>query len=152
MYQHYFHDTDLKGQYLNETQPNVYEDLKHAINREYTAICFYNDLTLLTPSEKTKNHIISIKINEQRHLNEFSNFYQKLTSYTHSPEIIDHCPDDYSQALETAFFHEQQSVQTYLNIADRIKNPYFKDRFKRIAADEQKHAMWMLYYLNESFQ
>ncbi|MDQ0352243.1 rubrerythrin [Alkalibacillus filiformis] len=147
MYQHYFHDYELKSNYLQDQSNPVHQDLKEAIDSEYKAICFYNELALLTSNNELQERIISIRNEEQLHLNEFSNFHFKLTNNVYQPKQTELGLLNLTDAIHTAFQLEQQSAKAYLNIADRIKNPYFKDRFKRIASDELRHANWMLYFL-----
>ncbi|MDV2581962.1 ferritin family protein [Alkalibacillus haloalkaliphilus] len=147
MYQHHFHDHQLKSKYLQDQSNPVHQDLKEAIDREYETICFYNELALLSTDIEIQEQAILIRNEEQLHLNEFSNFYFKLTNQVYQPKQTELGLINLSNAIHTAFQQEQQSAKVYLDIADRIKNPYFKDRFKRIAADELRHANWMLYFI-----
>ncbi|MGQ0518063.1 ferritin-like domain-containing protein, partial [Bacillus sp. D-CC] len=52
------------------------------------------------------------------------------------------CPNTYLQGLEFAIQDEQKTVDFYLEIADETSDTHLKELLRRIAADEQNHAVW----------
>ncbi|TKI89263.1 ferritin-like domain-containing protein, partial [Bacillus wiedmannii] len=52
----------------------------------------------------------------------------------------------YLQGLEFAIQDEQKTVDFYLEISDEASDAHLKELLRRIAADEQNHAVWFLYY------
>jgi len=57
------------------------------------------------------------------------------------------CPASYRDGLIAAFKDEQATVDRYLKLADKAVPPSTGDPFRRAAADEQNHAVWLLYFL-----
>ncbi|SFJ26228.1 Rubrerythrin [Thermoflavimicrobium dichotomicum] len=83
---------------------------------------------------------------EVRHYRIFSKIYTRLTGRQPSPAITEPCPKNYKEGLKIAFKDEQETVDFYLDIADRAKDKYIQHIFRRAAADEQNHAVWFLYF------
>lgn len=125
-------------------------DIQKAINAEYSAVACYEKLAKMAPTKDEKNKILEIQKDEKRHLEEFSKIYTNLTGRKPSYQIIEECPDKYRAGIEFAFKDEQEAVDFYLDIADKVQDPIVKERFRRAAADEQNHAVWFLFFLNSN--
>ena len=123
-------------------------DIQKAINAEYSAVACYKKLAKMAPTKNEGNRILEIQTDERRDDEEFSRIYENLTGRKPSLQIIEKCPDKYRAGIEFAFKDEQEAVDFYLVIADKAKDPIIKERFRRAAADEQNHAVWFLYFLN----
>lgn len=121
-------------------------DIAKAINGQYSAIACYAQLAKVAPSGEEKNRILEIRQDEIRHYQVFCGIYMSLTGRQPTPQITEPCPADYREGLKAAFKDEQETVDLYLDIADRAINPYIKGQFLRAAADEQNHAVWFLYF------
>ncbi|PLR95780.1 ferritin family protein [Bacillus sp. T33-2] len=134
-------------QYYDYRMPNdiqLVNDIKKAINAEYSAVACYKKLANMTTSVDERNRILEIQKDEVRHLEEFSRIYTNLTGNKPSYQVIEKCPDKYKAGIEFAFKDEQEAVDFYLDIADKANDPIIKERFRRAAADEQNHAVWFL--------
>ncbi|OYD07298.1 rubrerythrin family protein [Paludifilum halophilum] len=120
-------------------------DIARAISGQYNAITCYEKLIRLSPKEDERKQIMEIRQDEINHYHEFTRIYVRLTGQ--SPRIKkEECPDDYKKGLEFALKDEQQTVDFYLDIADKARNPAVKSAFIRAAQDEQNHAVWFLYF------
>lgn len=147
-YYHYAPQYNDNNHMLNSAQ--LVNDIQKAINAEYSTIACYEKLAKMAPTEDEKIRILEIQKDEQLHLEEFSNIYTHLTGKTASYEMIKECPDNYKAGIEFAFKDEQETVDFYLDIADKANDPMIKDRFRRAAADEQNHAVWFLFFFQKS--
>ncbi|WP_062109746.1 ferritin-like domain-containing protein [Bacillus niameyensis] len=127
----------------------IIDDIQKAINGEYQAIVCYEQLARIAPAREERNIILEIRNDERRHLEEFSKIYAKLSGRQPTYANPKQCPDHYVTALEWAFKDEQETVDFYLDIADKAKDPFIKERFRRAAADEQNHAVWFLSFLQK---
>lgn len=124
------------------------EDLIKSINGEYSAVLCYEQLAKLAPTEQSKKRILEIREDEQKHLQFFSNAYTHLTGRTHQPVQSETCPKEYKAGLDASFKDEQETVDFYLSLSDRAQDPYLKNQLRRIAMDEQNHAVWFLYLMS----
>ncbi|WP_082232144.1 ferritin family protein [Halobacillus massiliensis] len=124
-------------------------DLQKAINGEYTAITCYEKLAEMAPDEQTKEKILEIRGDEERHFQTFSSIYTQLTGQQYTPELVEECPGTFAEGIDSAFKDEQNTVDFYLDIAENAPNQFVKESFHRAAADEQNHAVWFLYFLNK---
>jgi rubrerythrin len=61
--------------------------------------------------------------------------------------MSDDCPDEYGAGLLFAFKDEQNTVDFYLDIADKAADPVMREAFRRAAADEQSHAVWFQHFI-----
>ncbi|MEB2300352.1 ferritin-like domain-containing protein [Lysinibacillus xylanilyticus] len=147
-YYHYAPQYNNNYNRLNDAQ--LVNDIQKAINGEYSAIVCYEKLAKMAPTEDEKNRILEIQKDEKRHLEEFSKIYTTLTGSKPSYQITEECPDDYRAGIEFAFKDEQETVDSYLDIADQANDPMIKERFRRAAADEQTHAVWFLFFFQKS--
>ncbi|WP_229751877.1 ferritin-like domain-containing protein [Marinithermofilum abyssi] len=125
---------------------DLIQDIAKAINGEYSAISCYAQLAEMAPTEEEKKQILEIRGDEILHYREFSAIYTRLTGRQPTPRITELCPENYCQGLQFAFKDEQETVDFYLDIVDKARDPHIKNRFRRAAADEQNHAVWFLYY------
>ncbi|HZG70696.1 MAG TPA: ferritin-like domain-containing protein [Chondromyces sp.] len=131
---------------FNNRQNTLVADIERAINGEYSAIQCYSRLVYLTNNEEVKKRILEIREDEIKHYQQFIQIYVGLTGQQLQPVTIEECPDNYAEGLEYALKDEQETVDVYLDIADRAADPYIREVFRRAAADEQNHAVWFLYY------
>ncbi|MDH7479215.1 MAG: ferritin-like domain-containing protein [Syntrophomonadaceae bacterium] len=121
-------------------------EIEKAINGQYGAIIAYARLAEAAPSEEEKKVILEIRGDEIRHYKVFSGIYYGLTKRRPAPQVTERFPLTYREGLEAAFKDEQETVDFYLDIADKARSPYIKQVFRRAAADEQNHAVWFLYF------
>ncbi|PDY25024.1 hypothetical protein CN507_21620 [Bacillus cereus] len=84
-----------------------------------------------------------------KHFHQFVQIYTLLTSKNPQPQITEECPTLYLNGLEFAIQDAQRSVDFYLEIADEATDQQIKEVFRRVAADEQNHAVWFLYYFSK---
>lgn len=147
-YYHYAPQHNSTYPMLNDTQ--LVNDIQKAINAEYSAAACYEKLAKMAPTEDVKNRILEIQKDEIRHLEEFSKIYMNLTGRKPSYQIIEECPDNYRAGIEFAFKDEQETVDSYLDIADKANDLMIKERFRRAAADEQNHAVWFLFFFSKN--
>ncbi|WP_133581630.1 ferritin family protein [Aureibacillus halotolerans] len=125
------------------------DEIAKAINGEYSAIVCYKKLASLTQDETIRKRINEIRQDEKKHFHAFSQIYMSLTGTQPSPQLTEQCPSTYEEGLRFAFTDEQETVDTYLDIADKTTIPYIKQTFTRAAADEQNHAVWFLSFLQQ---
>ncbi|MDR9853482.1 ferritin-like domain-containing protein [Paenibacillus sp. VCA1] len=123
-------------------------DLIKAINGEFSSVTCYEQLAKLAPSENARKRILEIRDDEVRHLRFFQQAYRHLTGQTSEPVQTETCPKQYKEGLISSFLDEQETVDFYLKMSDRAQDPTLKDTLRRIAMDEQNHAVWFLYLLN----
>lgn len=131
------------------TDTNVLNDIVKAINGEYTAIACYELLANQAPNAEIKNRILEIRKDEIRHYETFWHLYFSLTGKNPSPQITRQCPADYKSGVLASFIDEQEAVDFYHKIARSTNNPVIKSAFTQASADEQNHAVWFLYLLNQ---
>jgi rubrerythrin len=122
-------------------------DLAKAVNGEYSAIACYERLARLAPDEETRSRIMEIRQDEIRHYQQFARFYYQLSGRQPVPQMSDDCPDEYGAGLLFAFKDEQNTVDFYLDIADKAADPVMREAFRRAAADEQSHAVWFQHFI-----
>ncbi|RUS42670.1 ferritin-like domain-containing protein [Cohnella sp. AR92] len=125
----------------------MFLDLEKALNGEYSAIACYEQLAKLAPNEEQRNRILEIRNDEIRHYQIISQMYVTMAGKQPAPQLTEPCPTEYKAGLLAAFKDEQETVDFYLGITDQTNIPYVKETFRRIAADEQNHAVWFLYLL-----
>ncbi|MCY7753912.1 ferritin-like domain-containing protein [Bacillus haynesii] len=125
------------------------KNLEKAVNGEHSAVVCYQKIAQKAPDSKTKQQILEIRQDEIRHFNAFLTFYTSLTGRKPDISITEPCPEQFRNALESAFKDEQETVDFYLDIADYVKERTIREAFKRAAADEQNHAVWFLYFLSK---
>lgn len=128
------------------------EDLRRAIDGEYTAINCYEGLIANAPSNEVKERITEIRQDEMDHFKMFSKTYTTLTGMTPDPQMTVECPEAYCEGLEAAFFDEQKTVDFYHDIADQANDAFIKNQFTRAAKDEQNHAVWFSYFIMKQGQ
>lgn len=136
----------LGGYSRLEENHSLIKDIQNAINGEYSAIACYKKLAKLAQTVEAKNRIREIRKDEMRHLKAFSDIYTNITGVPPTPQLQENCPDSYKRGLEFAIKDEQETVDIYLDIADRAQDTYIKESFRRAAADEQNHAVWFLVF------
>ncbi|GLB60689.1 ferritin-like domain-containing protein [Cytobacillus sp. NCCP-133] len=144
MYSYYY---DPQNRYYRQND-KLLSDIAKAINAEYSAVQCYQKLAQMAPNSLEKEQIGEISRDEMQHFRLFNQIYMNLTGMEHKPQISEECPDNYKEGLDFSFKDEQEAVDFYLDIADQTADPYIKEVFKRAAADEQNHAVWFLYFIN----
>ncbi len=121
-------------------------DIEKAINGEFSAINCYAKLANMAPNTVERNQILEIRNDEIKHFHQFVQIYTNLTGQQPKPQITEECSNTYLQGLEFTIQDEQKTVDFYLEIADETSDTHLKELLRRIAADEQNHAVWFLYY------
>lgn len=124
-------------------------DIEKSIHGEYSAILCYEQLAKMTSCEEKKKQILEIRDDEIKHYHTFTKIYYRLTGEKIRPQITEPCPKNFRDGLKFAIQDEQETVDFYLDIADRSKDRYIKRKYKRAAADEQNHAVWFLFYYTQ---
>ncbi len=123
------------------------QDLAKAINGEYSAIACYAKLAEKAPNHEEKKRIMEIRQDEVRHYQIFSQIFTEITGVNPNPQITEKCPAAYREGLKSSFKDEQETVDFYLDVAEKTQDPFIKEQFKRAAADEQNHAVWFISFL-----
>lgn len=127
-------------------------DIQKAINGEYSAVQCYEKLAQMAPTDSEREQILEIRNDEIRHLEEFSRIYLNLTGRQPQPEMSEACAETYLEGIEASFKDEQETVDFYLDIADKAKDITIKKAFRRAAADEQNHAVWFLFFFQKAIK
>ena len=125
---------------------SLIKDIQKAINGEYSAITCYQNLAQAAAAGEEKQTIQEIRRDEVKHYHEFSEIFTCLTGSMPASQIIETCPTDYAEGLKAAFKDEQETVDFYLEIADKAEDPSIAGKFRRAAADEQNHAVWFSFF------
>ena len=133
--------------YRSGSDEQTIADLQKAISGEYSAVLCYEALANLAPVQAVREQILEIRKDEIKHYEIFSGLYTHLTGRPPAPEITEPCPAVYRAGLNFAFKDEQETVDFYLEAADRARLPFIQEALRRAAADEQNHAVWFLYFL-----
>ncbi|RHW42047.1 ferritin-like domain-containing protein [Neobacillus notoginsengisoli] len=128
-------------------QHQLVADLAKAVNGEYSAVQCYEQLARMAPNQSIREQINEIRNDEMRHYREFVRFYTSLTGRRPNVQINEGCPQTYREGLDFAFRDEQETVDFYLDIAERATTQEMRKAFKRASADEQSHAVWFLYFM-----
>jgi len=148
-YQNYggpeFHSYNTRNA-ASQADAGLIQDITKAINGEYSAIRCYEVLAKMAPTTEEKNRIMEIIRDEQRHLQEFSQIYVRLTGQQPTPQQIEECPKEYKKGLETSMKDEQMTAHFYNEISRKAKDQQIHDTFHHASHDEQNHAVWFLYY------
>lgn len=124
----------------------IVRDVAKAINGQYEAIHYYAKLIELAPTKEEKEQIREIRRDEKKHYHTFVKIYRHLTGREPQCPPPPSLPTSYKEGVLAAFKDEQKTVDFYLDVADRIKDPCIQQQFIRAAQDEQNHAVWFLYY------
>lgn len=127
----------------------VIKALVEAVYTEKEAITLLNQLTVLAPSHKEHNQLTIMKQEESRHLHQFTNAYYELTSHYPVVNDKDNCSILYRQGIQQLIEAKQNNVSFYLDGGDWLneQDPILAQVFRRAAADEQQHAIWLVYFL-----
>lgn len=145
-------DTMYNSNYYDWYRQNdkLISDIEKAIDGEFTAINCYAKLANMAPNQVEQKQILEIRNDEIRHFHHFVQIYTNLTGRQPKPKLNEGCPNTYLQGLEFAIQDEQKTVDFYLEISDETSDTHLKELLRRIAADEQNHAVWFLYYFVKS--
>lgn len=135
--------------YYVRPENTIIQDIIKAINGEYSAIACYEQLARMAQTQEARNQIMEIRNDEIRHYREFSQIYTSLTGSQPTPQITEECAPDFRSGLLASFKDEQETVDFYLEIADKTNDPTIQQSFRRAAADEQNHAVWFLFFLTQ---
>ncbi|MFC4076298.1 ferritin family protein [Salinithrix halophila] len=128
--------------------PRLIGEIGRAISGEYNAIQCYARLAKAAPDAETRKQILEIRQDEVRHYQVFMGIYHRLTGGAVPPITPEPCPRDFREGLRAAFKDEQETVDFYLSVGDRARDPSIRRAFVRAAQDEQNHAVWFLYFLS----
>ncbi|MFD2924131.1 ferritin-like domain-containing protein [Halobacillus naozhouensis] len=145
MYQNQYYNP--YGNYRTPYDAPLIRDIKQAIDGEYSAVACYSQLIEIAPKKEEKQQIREILQDEKDHLETFKKIYTILTGRQPVPQIIEECPNAYREGITAAFKDEQETVDFYLEIADKAHDVFIKESFRRASADEQNHAVWFLYFI-----
>ncbi|MGD8400694.1 MAG: ferritin-like domain-containing protein [Bacillota bacterium] len=137
---------DTDGHICGYPNYTFMNDLVKSLNGEYAAIICYERLAKQAPSAEEKKRILEIRRDEIKHFKGFNNIYLTLTGRKFKPQIGEDCPQDYLAGIGESFKDEQETVDFYHEIADKVSDPYLKSQFRRFAADEQNHAVWFSHF------
>lgn len=149
MYYPWFAGSDLMVKHRGSLETNeLLNDITKSINGEYSAIICYGELAKQAPDAATRDRIMEIRRDEERHLREISRLYYLLTGKQAEPQQSESCPSSYQAGLHAAFMDEQKTVDFYHEVADKARSAKVKQVFRRAAFDEQNHAVWFLYFLS----
>ncbi|TWI59012.1 ferritin-like domain-containing protein [Halalkalibacter nanhaiisediminis] len=135
--------------YYVRPENTIIQDIIKAINGEYSAIACYEQLARMAQTQVARNQIMEIRNDEIRHYHEFSRIYTSLTGSQPTPQITEECAPDFNSGSLASFKDEQETVDFYLEIADKTTDPTIQQSFRRAAADEQNHAVWFLFFLTQ---
>ncbi|KKK38068.1 hypothetical protein WQ57_11320 [Mesobacillus campisalis] len=147
MYYQNYYDPYNQGHVRAQNNSQLARDIQKAINGEYSAIACYEKLAQMAPTQKVRDQILEIRKDERRHYEAFRRIYTRLTGMQPTSEMTEECQDTYTKGLDAAFLDEQETVDFYMDIAEKTLDMTIKETFRRAAADEQNHAVWFLYFL-----
>ncbi|WP_064093243.1 ferritin-like domain-containing protein [Rossellomorea aquimaris] len=138
----YDHRAFYQYEEQRQLDPQLRRDIQKAINDEFTAISYYTQLAAIAPDKSAKQAILSIRQDEIRHFNAFSQSFLQLTGRYPKIDIVNprDLPTNYRQGVRESIKDESETVSFYLSIANRLTDPRAKRRFTRAAYDEQRHA------------
>jgi rubrerythrin len=124
-------------------QPLIHNTAK-AVNGEYRAIRYYTRLAELAPDAQTRRIILKIRSDEQRHFQQFSNLYRRLTG--REPQLTEPAlPETYREGVRSSITEELEDAEFYQMIARETTNSQAQVLFGRAAMDEMRHAIWFMY-------
>ncbi|MCU9613252.1 ferritin-like domain-containing protein [Caldibacillus lycopersici] len=132
--------------YFRQSDQSLITDIETATQEEFQAITCYEKLARMAPKE-VRNQILEIREDERKHLQVFQSIYSHLTGRQPSQPTQVICANSYREGLIAAFKDEQNSVDFYLEIADRAQDRAIREAFQRAALDEQNHAVWFSFFL-----
>jgi len=139
----------MTNQFTQYPPETLVANLTKAINGEYSAIHCYEKLAEQTKNSNIKKQIEEIRNDEIRHYQTFSYLYQAITGKQPTPKRTEKCPDKFLSGLHAAFLDEQKTVDFYHEVARSTMDPVIKEAFAQAAADEQNHAVWFLYFIQQ---
>lgn len=129
-----------------DTNEQTLERLQAAINRERHAVNCYEALMKQAKTDREQRQIADIRDDEIHHEQQFLALYRKLSEDPIQDTPFDSCPSTYLESLRHSIEDEQHSVDFYLKSGDASPDLDVKRCFYRMAKDEQKHAIWFLYF------
>ncbi|MCD8509053.1 MAG: ferritin-like domain-containing protein [Bacillus sp. (in: Bacteria)] len=86
---------------------------------------------------------------ELKHFDQFSYLYETYTGRKYAPKFVEESHEEYLDMLKVVFEKEQEAVDEYLELSDLPLQSHIRRVFRRAAADEQNHAVWVLAFLTE---
>ncbi|MGE5373036.1 MAG: ferritin family protein [Solirubrobacterales bacterium] len=129
--------------YIQPDFPGTVPGLEEAMRGESGAIVFYSYLIDMAPDERQRRVLMSIRSDEERHLNNFQAVYCQYTGSTYrvpTPDVRP--PETYLDGLERAFQDEQEAYEFYKANYEGNRNPRIKQAFFDAMLDEAEHARW----------
>lgn len=120
------------------------QDIVKSINGQYNAITCYAQIAEMAPVQQKekfwgsgrKRFVITTPSSTSISILPVKN------PRNHSGTLSEKLPGSPEFALKD----EQETVDFYLHIADRALTPYIKQAYMRAAQDEQRHAVWFLFF------
>lgn len=131
--------------YRQHQAPGLQQDLTKALQGESDAIQTYEKLASLAPNESIKKVITEIRKDEQRHYRFFAELLKQWYGLGFQP-IQSTLPTSFDSGVISSFIDEQETVDFYNDLAEKVTDPMVKQEIRRIAADEQNHAVWFLFF------
>lgn len=132
---------------MDESKENVITRIQSLINEKEQTIERYEQLTTIAPNDEIKDGIIKILFDEKRHLGQLQEMHENLTGKRFVSTPGKNFPKTFRQGLISAFKSELESAQNFMDLAGKVDDEFIKDLFKRVAFDEQNHALWFHFYL-----
>ena len=138
--------------YTQNAYPNALQLIENSVQSEKEDEMFYDYLLRVSPSEKQKSIITSIRDDERKHNKMFREIYYQLTGkdIPPTPDISFEKPKSYLEGIEQAKFGELAAVEKYRQILFGLSFLPYRNMLTEIYTDELKHAdKWnFLYTIN----
>ncbi|RKL66279.1 rubrerythrin family protein [Salipaludibacillus neizhouensis] len=145
---YYYNYNPYDGYFRGEPDTHLVNDIQTALNGELRAFNRNENLINKADTKELKKRIAEMQKDEQDHIKAFRSIYSNLTGRQPTIEKTVSYPKDLIEGLESAFKEEQETVDFYLDIADRAQDMKIKEMFGRAASNKQNHAVWLLYYFH----
>jgi rubrerythrin len=130
------------------TQDPLIRSLEKTVNAENNAIQQYGVLMELAPNEKMRKIIETIRNDEIQHFEHFSQIYQQMTG--RQPQIQQmEITRNFKQGIVDSFEDELEDSKFYQNVSMMTNQPMLQRAFLNASHDEQRHATWFMYILNQ---
>ncbi|WP_161605098.1 ferritin family protein [Brevibacillus massiliensis] len=129
---------------------NLLQQLQKAIQGEYEAIRYYEQLAKLAPPDH-RRYIEQIGGDERlEHIVSFSNLYRRLTGQ--EPQVVPGAlPTEYVSGLKKAFDDEQEAADFYQKVYLGTNDPHVRNIFFEAMTDEMRHATTIAFLYSNYF-
>lgn len=141
----------LHSSYSVQSESHILSDVAQSIQGQYEAIHYYSKLATLAPDARDQEQILEIRADEVKHYHTFRQLYRSLTGK--EPRVREgSLPKSFKEGVKYAIQDELKTVDFYLSISDKAKNPSIKEIYRRAALDEQQHASWFQFMWTKQIQ